>query len=133
MPNGWSARLLLSPCRSPCSEKVITALHRGNEPSHHSLGRAGPGDGPDVADIAAAPGGEQCQSDQGRETGAAVRIGKAGNLLRAPDADCAAEDALHVIGDVLELRASAGEHDLAANGAREAERFQRRLDLVGQL
>ena len=87
----------------------------------------------DVADVAAALRGEQGEADKGRESRAAVRVGKAGDLLRPADADRAAEHALHVIGDVLELGAAAGQHDLAADGAGEAELLERRLDLVGQL
>ena len=46
---------------------------------------------------------------------------EARELLRPADADRAAEHALHVIGDVLQLRAAAGEHDLPPDLAGEAE------------
>jgi hypothetical protein len=58
---------------------------------------------------------------------------EAGDGLRPADPDRAAEHALHVIGDILELGAAAGQHDLAPDRAGEAELLERRLDLVGQL
>ena len=60
-------------------------------------------------------------------------VGQAGDLLRTADADGAAEDALHVIRDVLELRAATREHHLAADGAGEAEALQRLENDRGRL
>ena len=73
----------------------------------------------------------QARPTRVEKAGPLCASGKAGEL-RAADADGAAEHALHVIGDVLELRTAAGEHDLATDRTGEAEALQRLLDLGGQ-
>ena len=62
-----------------------------------------------------------------------MRLGQAGDRLRPADADRAAEHALHIIGDILELGAAAGQHHLPPDRAGEAEPLQRSFDLVGHL
>ena len=86
----------------------------------------------DVADVAAAARRRATPGRPASRTPAAVRVGKAGDLLRPADADRPAEHALHVIGDILELGAAAGQHHLAADRPGEAEALQRGLDLIGQ-
>ena len=54
-----------------------------------------------------------------------MRVGQAGDLLGPADPDGAAEHALHVIGDILQFGAAAGQNDLASDGAGEAEALQR--------
>ena len=77
--------------------------------------------------------GQHRQADQGRESRAAMRFGQAGDRLRPADPHRAAEHALHVIGDILEFRPAAGQHDLPPDRAGEAKLLQRMLDLAGDL
>src|SRR4051812_31647469 len=96
--------------RSTRSAALEAALHGLDEPAEHALGlRLARNRASDVADVAAARGGEQGEADQCGESWSAVRIGQAGDLLRAPNAHCTAQHTLHIVGDVLQFRAAAGE------------------------
>ena len=65
-------------------------------------------------------GGEQGEAGQGRESRAryALRAGPA--CARPADPDRAAEHALRIIGDALQLGAAAGQHHLAAERRRRS-------------
>src|SRR6185503_999659 len=117
---------------SMTKENSIAALHRVDQAADHPLAPRAGNRARDIANVSTARRGEEREADKRGETGAAVCVGQAGKLLRAADPYRAAEHALHVIGDILELRAAAREHYLAADGTGEAETFQRRFDLVGQ-
>src|SRR6478672_10357329 len=101
---------------------LIAALHGVDQPPEHALvTRLPDGRTSDVADVAAAACRNQRKPDERRETGAAVRIGQAGDLLWPAYADRPSQHALHVICDILKLGATAGQHDLASDGTSEAE------------
>ena len=95
-----------------------------DEASDHALGLAWTGDRADIADVAASVRREQRQPHERRETRSAVRIGKPGNLLGAPSTDRAPEHALHVIRDILEVGAAAGQHDLTPDLKNVADYMQ---------
>jgi hypothetical protein len=46
-----------------------------------------------------------------------MRFGQARNRLRSSDADRTTKNALHIVGDVLELGPAAGQNDLPADRA----------------
>src|SRR5438477_7716178 len=98
--------------------RLEPAPHGLDQAAEHALGRSRTDRrSGDVADVAAAAGGEQGEADQRREGGATMRVRETGDLPWPSNPDRAAEHALHVIGNVLELCAAAGQHHLAADGA----------------
>src|SRR5437868_7105318 len=103
--------------RSTGSDGLEPAPHCGDQAADHAAGGLALSDRSqrDVANITGARGGEQGQTDKRRECRAAVRVGEASDLLGAADADRAAEHALHIVGNILQLGAAAGEYDLTAD------------------
>src|SRR5438270_5284295 len=105
----------LAPMRSTRRGGLEVALHRLNEAAEHPPGRrrayhrAG-----DVADVAAAARRQQREPDQCRERRTAMGVWQTGDLPWPAQPHRAAEHALHVVRDVLELGAATGQHDLAS-------------------
>src|SRR5438309_3380802 len=120
--------------RPPRVGCLIAALHCVYQAAEHAFrtGLANDGTG-NVTDVAAAARYQKRKAHERREGWTAMSIGKSGDLLGTPDANRAAEHALHVVRYILELGATAGEHDLAAHGAGEAELLEGSFDLVGEL
>src|SRR3954464_5188315 len=104
---------------------LIAALHCIDQAAERTLiSRLADHRSGNVANVAAPACRKQRQADQGRKSRTAMCIRKASDLPWPPDAHCAPQDALHVIRDILELGASAGQHDLAPYGTGEAQSLE---------